>query len=629
MTMEKLVKLPLILFCLLLLAGSCAGQVPAAFPTTTLPAGSIPIFEDETPISAIQGITHRSPLEGKTIEKVSGVVTAVDGEGFYLQSLTPDQDERTSEAIYIDLQAFVKVIPGDLVEIADGWVREWNPAGLGANSLTITTLVAKNVTVLKQNQPLPTPVVIGQGGRMIPNQVIENDVNGYVGQSKKPIDPQEDGTDFFESLEGMLVQINNARAVSTRNRYNEVTVVADGGLDAGIFSNEGVLVLREMDPNPERIMLDDAFIMMPEIHVGAVFSEPIVGVVDYDFGNYRVQPLSKPILSQNVPSEPSEARGVRQDWELAVATYNLENFNSLQDLEGSRQIAREIVKLLKAPDILVLQEIMDDDGSLDSGQVSAERNLASLIDDIVDASKGQVVYKPLNIDPARNTDGGIPGGNIRTVILYQTERGLRLAAAPTGKADEEAGLRNENGRAMLSLNPGRIWPGNSAFFNSRKPIIAQFVFNGKDLYIVGNHFNSKGEDGPLYGDQQPPKRPSERQRIAQAKAVNGFVRDILDINPKALIVVLGDLNDFPWSESMQNLEGGLLENLALTLPENQRFTYLHEGNGQTLDQILASEALAPRLVSYEMIHINSLRLPRNASSDHDPVVAIFDLSALE
>ncbi len=29
-------------------------------------------------------------------------------------------------------------------------------------------------------------------------------------------------------------------------------------------------------------MLDDAFIMMPEIHVGAVFSEPIVGVVDYD-----------------------------------------------------------------------------------------------------------------------------------------------------------------------------------------------------------------------------------------------------------------------------------------------------------------------------------------------------------
>jgi len=88
------------------------------------------------------------------------------------------------------------------------------------------------------------------------------------------------------------------------------------------------------------------------------------------------------------------------------------------------------------------------------------------------------------------------------------------------------------------------------------------------------------------------------------------------------------LNDFPWSASIEILQG-LLDNLALTLPENQRFTYLYEGNGQTLDQILASQALANRLVNFEVIHINSLNLPREASSDHDPVIAIFDLSALE
>jgi hypothetical protein len=34
-------------------------------------------------------------------------------------------------------------------------------------------------------------------------------------------------------------------------------------------------------------------------------------------------------------------------------------------------------------------------------------------------------------------------------------------------------------------------------------------------------------------------------------------------------------------------------------------------------------------VSYEVIHINSLSLPVNASSDHDPAIAVFDLSALE
>lgn len=627
--METIVKRILIIFCLMMLVGGCVAQAPTASPTTTQPEISLPTLEGETPINVIQGFTHRSPLEGETIERISGVVTAVEGEGFYLQSLLPDNDERTSEAIYVDLQAYVKVGRGDLVQVVDGRVREWNPAGLGENSLTITTLVAKNVTVLGQNQALPSPVVIGQGGRTIPNQVIENDVNGYTGQSKQSIDPQEDGMDFFESLEGMLVQINNARAVSTRNRYNEVSVVADVGQDAGIFSEEGVLVLRETDPNPERIMLDDAFIMMPEIHAGAVFTEPIIGVMDYDFGNYRVQPLSKPTLSQNVPFKAAAAQGAEKDWHLAVATYNLENFNSLQDVERSRQIAREIVEMLKAPDILVLQEILDDDASLNSGQVSAERNLASLIADIVDVSNGQVVYQALNIDPVNNADGGIPGGNIRNVILYQTKRGLSLPAAAIGGANEDVYLLDENGRAMLSLNPGRIWPGNSAFFDSRKAIIAQFVFNGQDVYIIGNHFNSKGGDGPLFGDQQPSQRPSERQRIAQAKAVNGFVRDILDINPEALILVLGDLNDFPWSESIQTLEGGLLENLALTLPENQRFTYLYEGNGQILDQILASIALAPRLVSYEVVHINSLSLPRDSSSDHDPVVAVFDFSALE
>lgn len=627
--MENDLKRTIVTFCLLLLCASCVAQTPTTFPTATLPSATLPTSDGGTAINQIQGITHRSPMDGETIAKVIGVVTVVDGEGFYLQSLAQDNDERTSEAIYVDLEAYANVKRGDQVLVVDGWVREWNPAGLGANSLTITTLVARDVSVTSHGQTLPEPVVIGVGGRVIPNQVIENDVNGYVGQSKQPIDPQEDGMDFFESLEGMLVQIHNARAVSTRNGYNEVSVVADNGQDAGITSREGVLVLREADPNPERIMLDDAYIMMPEIHLGAVFNEPIVGVVDYDFGNYRIQPLSKPVLSQNVPFTATEARGAQEDWELAIATYNLENFNSLQDVERSKQIAWEIVEMLKAPDILVLQEIMDDDGSLDSGQVSAERNVASLVDDIVDASKGDVVYKVLNINPANNLDGGILGGNIRTVILYQIDRGLRLPAAATGKADEETDLRNENGRAMLTLNPGRIWPGNSAFFDSRKPIIAQFGFNDQDLYIIGNHFNSKGGDGPLYGDQQPPQRPSERQRIAQAKAVNGFVRDILDINPKALIVVLGDLNDFPWSASMETLEGGLLENLSYTLAENQRFTYLYEGNGQILDQILVSKALTPRLKSYEVVHINSLTLPRDASSDHDPVVAVFDFSAWE
>ena len=59
----------------------------------------------------------------------------------------------------------------------------------------------------------------------------------------------------------------------------------------------------------------------------------------------------------------------------------------------------------------------------------------------------------------------------------------------------------------------------------------------------------------LYGEIQPPPVPSEDRRVAQAKAVNGFVKRILEVNPHANIVVLGDINDFYWTEPVITLMG--------------------------------------------------------------------------
>ena len=87
--------------------------------------------------------------------------------------------------------------------------------------------------VLRQGQALPDPIILGNNGRKIPDKVIENDVNGYVGRSKELFDPEEDGMDFYESLESMLVQVNNAVAVSPVNNFNEVVVLADFGKTQG------------------------------------------------------------------------------------------------------------------------------------------------------------------------------------------------------------------------------------------------------------------------------------------------------------------------------------------------------------------------------------------------------------
>ena len=76
--------------------------------------------------------------------------------------------------------------------------------------------------------------------------------------------------------------------------------------------------------------------------------------------------------------------------------------------------------------------------------------------------------------------------------------------------------------------------------------------------MIVNHFNSKGGDQPLYGRFQPPARVTETQRHQQAQVVNDFVDKLLAADKNALIIVLGDLNDFEFSETLDILEGGVL-----------------------------------------------------------------------
>ena len=51
----------------------------------------------------------------------------------------------------------------------------------------------------------------------------------------------------------------------------------------------------------------------------------------------------------------------------------------------------------------------------------------------------------------------------------------------------------------LTQNPGRIDPTNAAFNSSRKPLAAQFDFQGESVIVIANHWNSKSGDTPLFG----------------------------------------------------------------------------------------------------------------------------------
>lgn len=90
-------------------------------------------------------------------------------------------------------------------------------------------------------------------------------------------------------------------------------------------------------------------------------------------------------------------------------------------------------------------------------------------------------------------------------------------------------------------------------------------------------------------------------------------------------MVCGDLNDFEFSDTLNTLTtGGRLENLTNRLPANARYTYVYDGNAQTLDHILVSPGLAARTtITNKPVHVNAEYLVANRLSDHDPQWATF------
>ncbi len=600
---------------------SCGDDAtPTATPTSTATPATVFIHD-------IQGKAHLSPYRGITVSNVPGIVTAVSSRGYWMQTKDADVDDSdaTSEGIYVYVGSAPAVAVGVEVRVT-GMVTEYYPGGTATGNLSITEIQQHAMTVVAENQPLPAPVVIGQNGRTPPTTVIEDDATGSVNDSGV-FDPDQDGIDFYESLEGMLVQVDNPMAVGLTNRYGEIPVVPDGGALGGLYSSRHAIVVRPNDFNPERIIIDDALVRdEPRVSVGDLFNGSVTGVLDYSYGNFKLlntQPLP-PVIPSNLTEEDADPVAVNR---LTVATMNVENLDPGDDKAKFAGLASGIVNRLHSPDIIGLQEVQDNSGPEDDGVVAADQTYQKLINAIKAA--GGPDYAFIDIPPEDNQDGGQPGGNIRVGILYRLDRVI-FPYRVGGDASTAVSVISGAYGPELSFNPGRIDPGNAAWEHSRKPLAAEFFFNGHTVFVIVNHFNSKYGDAYLFGRYQPPRRPSETQRRQQAQVVNAFVKQILAIDPDADIIVLGDLNDFWFSDAVRDLQtDGALTNLIERLPENERYTYIYQGNGQTLDHILISSDLADRNPTVDIVHANAefLALPERAT-DHDPVLASFDFGPL-
>src|ERR671936_1301174 len=541
-------------------------------------------------IHDIQGAAHISPKNGQTVSNVNGIVTAKRSNGFYMQDPNADADPVTSEGIFVfTSSAPNSVNVGDAVKV-NGRVQEFRPGGASSANLTTTELTTPTTTVLSSGNPLPVATVAGTGGRIPPDTVIEDDATGDV-ETSGVFDPANDGLDFWESLEGMRIQLNNPVAVGPTNSFGETQVVGDNGANASLRTARGGLLLRPTDPNPERVVADDLLVPLPAMNVGDHYDAPLVGVLDYNFGNFFLEVTSAGVgaIHDGVTPESTAAAGLNQ---VSVGTFNFEN-RALTDTQSKfDRLAGILVNNLASPDIVSGEEVQDDNGPTDNGVVTANATLDQLVAAIQAAGGPHYDYRYIN--PVNDQDGGEPGGNIRQVFLYRTDRGVSFVDRPGGDSTTATTVVSGPSGPELSYSPGRIDPTNSAFNTSRKPLAGEFMFNGHHLFVIANHFNSKGGDQPLEGHFQPPTRSSEVQRHQQAQIVHDFVASILAADSSAQVVVDGDLNDFEFSDTVHILENGVLNDLMDTLPLNQRYSYVFEGNSQTLDHILLSSGLAAK-----------------------------------
>ncbi|WP_433327195.1 endonuclease/exonuclease/phosphatase family protein [Spirillospora sp. CA-294931] len=579
-------------------------------------------------IRDVQGPGHVSPVNGTSVAAIPGVVTAVSGNGFWMQDPQPDRSDATSEGVFVFTRTRPSVTVGDAVRV-DGKVSEFRPGGASSAALGRTEIDATATSVTARGTPLPPPAVLGSKGRRAPDAVISDPrPDAETGR----FDAAGNGLDFYESLEGMRVRIQDAVAAGP-SRYGEVAVLPAGG---GTRTARGGIVLRATDPNPERVILDDVLASLPGMNVGDSLPGANDGVLDYGHGDFKLLLTASPRLRAGGLSR--ETTRPARPGELAVATADLGDLNPDTPRERFATLAGDIVAGLGSPDLITVTGVQDNSGPDDDGTVAADQTVAELIAAISEA--GGPAYDWRSVSPRDNADGGERGGNPRVGFLFRTDRGLSFVDRPSRTPDEEIpeetpgvastsvqAVDDGTGRARLSLSPGRVSPGDPAWSATRKPLAGEVTWQGRRIIVVANHwFRSTSEDEPLFGRRQPPQRPTEWRRDAQARSVAGFVKSIQAVDRDAEVIVAGNLNEREFATPLKTLtrETGLRD-LPSELPEPERYTAVAGGNSQALDHILLSPSLQRRKHEFDIVHRGAEFSDR--SGDRDPSVVRIDMSA--
>ncbi len=153
--------------------------------------------------------------------------------------------------------------------------------------------------------------------------------------------------------------------------------------------------------------------------------------------------------------------------------------------------------------------------------------------------------------------------------------------------------------------------GTKTQFTRELPEV-HLTFGSNNVIVYAAHFRSKNDDDPS-------------RRLAEAKATREIMIATQEANTGAVVLLGGDLNDVPGSDTINALEeGGALVRVAKDIPEASQGTYTFGGAKQAIDHIFTTAARASAYVpkSATVVRDGQSGL---AGSDHAAIYADFNL----
>ncbi len=375
------------------------------------------------------------------------------------------------------------------------------------------------------------------------------------------------------------------------------------------------------DANPERVQIQlSGNPLYPgnmdlQVTVGD-FVGNVTGVMGYSFGNFEINALHEITVVDGGTKPEISSLNITTN-RLSVAAYNILNLSAAEpdDVAQAAKLGEQIVNALKSPDVIALQEIQDDSGTNNDGVTTSQATRQMLIDAI--SSAGGPTYRAFDVAPNNNTQGGVPGGNIRTAFLYNPNR-VNLIEFSALSAEV---------LTIAGADP-------TAFDGTRVPLVGLFEKNGSKFTVISVHNTSRFGSSPRFGGLQPFVQAGEAERESESKALNQYVDFLLQNYVDAQIMVVGDFNTFEWTdELLEDVPGAIpiLHNLVPYQMNNaahgEYYSFIFQGNSQMLDHFFVTPALLPS-AKFDVVNIN-VDFPRTfintTASDHEPLLATFEL----